>query len=185
MRVTAVRIENFRGIKQLKLELDETTVLIGENNSGKTAVLDALRLCLRDLGARRRTVFDTLDFHLPDADAEPSSAEPIQIEVLFSEQEMGEWNDQLIGRLNRDGIQGKRIISCFLPWGYVVFVRCMEVRFMLSPFPLAWSVFYALIVFGVAGLFGRYPRPAYRAVSSASFDRYSHDCRVRGDLRGR
>ena len=104
MRVTAIRIENFRGIKQLELELDETTVLIGENNSGKTAVLDALRLCLRDLGARRRTVFDTLDFHLPDADAEPSSAEPIQIEVLFSEQEMGEWNDQLIGRLNRDGI---------------------------------------------------------------------------------
>ena len=104
MRATAVRIENFRGIKQLKLELDETTILIGENNSGKTAVLDALRLCLRDLGARRRTVFNTLDFHLPDADAEPSSAEPIQIEVLFSEQEMGEWNDQLIGRLNRDGI---------------------------------------------------------------------------------
>ena len=81
--------------------------------------------------------------------------------------------------------QGKRIISCFLPWGYVAFVRCMEVRFMLSPFPLAWSVFYALILFGVTGLFGRYPRPAYRAVSSASLDRYSHDCRVRGDLRGR
>ena len=104
MRVTAIRIENFRGIKQLELELDETTVLIGENNSGKTAVLDALRLCLRDLGTRRRTVFDTLDFHLPDADAEPSSTKPIQIEVLFSEQEMGEWNDQLIGRLSRDGI---------------------------------------------------------------------------------
>lgn len=104
MRVTAVRIENFRGIKQLELELDETTVLIGENNSGKTAILDALRLCLRDLGARRRTVFDTLDFHLPDAAAEPSSTKPIQIEVLFSEQEMGEWNDQLIGRLSRDGI---------------------------------------------------------------------------------
>ena len=104
MRVTAVRIENFRGIKHLKLELDETTVLIGENNSGKTAVLDALRLCLRDLGSRRRTVFDTLDFHLPDTGAEPASAEPIQIEVSFSEQEMGEWNDQLVGRLNRDEI---------------------------------------------------------------------------------
>ena len=104
MRVTAIRIENFRGIKQLELELDKTTVLIGENNSGKTAVLDALRLCLRNLRSRQRTVFDTLDFHLPDEDAEPSSAEPIQIEVLFSEQEMGEWNNQLIGRLSRDGI---------------------------------------------------------------------------------
>ena len=109
MRVTAVRIENFRGIKHLELELDETTVLIGENNSGKTAVLAALQLCLRDLGSRRRTVFDTLDFHLPDADAEPSSAKPIQIEVSFSEQKMNEWDDQLVGRLSRDRIlQGWR-----------------------------------------------------------------------------
>ncbi len=103
MKVTAVRIENFRGIKQLELKLDEITVLIGENNSGKTAVLDALRLCLRDLSSRR-VVFDALDFHLSNADAEPSSAEPIRIEISFSEQKMGEWNDQLIRRLNRDGI---------------------------------------------------------------------------------
>ena len=66
--------------------------------------------------------------------------------------------------------QGNCIISCFLPWGYVAFVRCMELRFMFCPVPLARSVFYALILFGVAGLFGRYPRPAYRAVSSASLD---------------
>lgn len=104
MRISSIRIENFRGIKQLELELDETTVLIGENNSGKTAVLDALRLCLRDLGSRQRPVFEPLDFHLPDADAEPSTTEPIQIEVSFSEQEIGEWKDQLVGRLNRDGI---------------------------------------------------------------------------------
>ena len=41
---------------------------------------------------------------------------------------------------------------------------------MFCPVPLARSVFYALILFGVAGLFGRYPRPAYRAVSSALID---------------
>lgn len=104
MRVTSVRIENFRGIKKLALEFDEITVLIGENNSGKTAVLDALRLCLRELGPRRRVVFDVFDFHLPDANAEPSSAKPIQIVIEFSEQEKGEWDDQLIGRLNRDKI---------------------------------------------------------------------------------
>ena len=104
MRITAVRIENFRGIKSLELELDEITVLIGENNSGKTAVLDALRLCLRHLGPRRRIVFDTLDFHLSDVEAEPSSAEPIRIEITFSERAHGEWDDQLIGRLTRDGV---------------------------------------------------------------------------------
>ena len=104
MKIAAICIENFRGIKKLELELDEVTVLIGENNAGKTAVLDALRLCLRDLGPRRRTVFDALDFHLADANAEPSSADPIQIEIQFSERAQGDWNDRLIGRLNRHKI---------------------------------------------------------------------------------
>ena len=84
MRITAVRIWNFRGIRSLDLELGPVTVLIGENNTGKTSVLDALKLCLRVLGPRRRTVFDALDYHLTDSGAEPSSADPIEIEVAFS-----------------------------------------------------------------------------------------------------
>jgi len=104
MRVTSIRINNFRGIRSLELEMGEATVLIGENNTGKTSVLDALRLCLRDLGPRRRVVFDALDFHLPDDTTDPSSADPIQIDVTFSEHSSGEWNDERIGRLNRDGI---------------------------------------------------------------------------------
>ena len=104
MRVTALLMENFRGIRRLELDLGEITVLIGENNSGKTAVLDALRLCLRDLGPRRRVVFDALDFHLADAAAEPVSAEPIRIEITFSERSKGEWGDTLIRRLNRHNV---------------------------------------------------------------------------------
>lgn len=41
MRVTTLRIENFCGIKRLDLDLDELTVLIGENNIGKIPALDA------------------------------------------------------------------------------------------------------------------------------------------------
>ena len=104
MKITKVRIEKFRGLKDLELDLDETTVLIGENNSGKTSVLDALRLCLRELGPRRRLVFDTFDFHLKDATAEPQSADPIKIEISFSEDVSGEWDDALLGRLNRQRI---------------------------------------------------------------------------------
>ena len=104
MRVTTVRIRNFRGIRELDLDLGEITVLVGENNSGKTAVLDVLRICLRDLGPRRRVVFEALDFHLSDVTADPASADPIQIEVAFAEQTTGEWSDELIGRLNRDNI---------------------------------------------------------------------------------
>ena len=104
MRATALHIENFRGIKRLDLDLDEITVLIGENNTGKTAVLDALRICLRDLGPRRRVVFDALDFHLADAVSEPATADPIRIEVTFSERAAGEWSDALVGRLARTGV---------------------------------------------------------------------------------
>ena len=104
MRATTLRIENFRGIKRLDLDLDEITVLIGENNTGKTAVLDALRICLRDLGPRRRVVFDALDFHLADAASEPVTADPIRIEVTFSQQKEGDWSDALVGRLSRDNV---------------------------------------------------------------------------------
>jgi len=104
MRITSVRIENFRGLKELELGFDETTVLIGENNSGKTSVLDALKLCLRDLGPRRRVVFDSFDFHLKDDAAEPHSADPIKIEIRFSEGSEGEWDSPLVGRLNRQKI---------------------------------------------------------------------------------
>lgn len=41
MKLRKIRIQNFRGIKDLEIDIDDTTVLIGENNSGKTAILDA------------------------------------------------------------------------------------------------------------------------------------------------
>lgn len=104
MKIANVRIANFRGLKDLDLEFDDTTVLIGENNSGKTSVLDALRLCLRELGPRRRTVFDSFDFHLKDGAAEPHSADPITIEFRFAEMSASEWEDSLVGRLNRQKI---------------------------------------------------------------------------------
>ncbi len=101
MKITKVRIRNFRGIRDLDIELGRVTVLIGENNSGKTSVLDALKLCLRDLSPRRRFVFDGLDFHLPDGQSEPTSADPIEIEVVFSDLPDEAWDDELVGRLNR------------------------------------------------------------------------------------
>lgn len=46
MRISRLSIQNFRSIKALDLDLNETTVLIGPNNSGKTAILDAIRIVL-------------------------------------------------------------------------------------------------------------------------------------------
>lgn len=46
LRVAAIRIQDVRAIQDLCIELSETTVLVGENNVGKTAVLRALDLAL-------------------------------------------------------------------------------------------------------------------------------------------
>jgi len=99
MKLKHIHIQNFRGIRNLELDLDDMVVLIGENNTGKTAILHAIRLCLRDLGPRRRVVFDAFDFHLKDEDAEPSSADPIAITITFAEEAPGDWDDARLRRL--------------------------------------------------------------------------------------
>lgn len=101
MELRRLEIKNFRGITSLDLELKDTTVLIGENNTGKTAVLDALRFALRDVRTRRGCVFEEYDFHLPTATAEPSTAPPISIRLTFREDTPGQWDEQQVARLNR------------------------------------------------------------------------------------
>ena len=44
MRITRIRIENFRSIRNLEMDLGNATVLIGHNNPGKTAILDAVQI---------------------------------------------------------------------------------------------------------------------------------------------
>lgn len=47
MRLKTISIRNFRLLRRLTINLaneDTTTILVGPNNSGKTSVMDALRL---------------------------------------------------------------------------------------------------------------------------------------------
>ncbi|MBN9290727.1 MAG: AAA family ATPase, partial [Hyphomicrobium denitrificans] len=75
MFLESIHIQNFRGIEDLTLELDDFCVLIGENNAGKSTVLDALRLCLtRSL--RRGNGFEEYDYHLPNGNADPTKSKP-------------------------------------------------------------------------------------------------------------
>ena len=96
MILTTFEIENFRGITKLALDLDRTTVLIGENNSGKTSVLEALHTCMNRGLSRRATPFAEYDFHLATADAEPAAAPPIVLTLTFEESKTGEWPDELV-----------------------------------------------------------------------------------------
>ena len=99
MRLTTVRIRNFRCIKDLAVDLDETTVLIGENNSGKTAFLEAVRIPLERLRGRGRGPFDEYDYHLPDDAATPMDAAPIEIELSFAETASEPWTEEVVQAL--------------------------------------------------------------------------------------
>ena len=99
MFLKQLEIKNFRGIKELALPLDDICVLIGENNSGKSSILDALRICLTRPLTRRSTVFEEYDYHLADSAAEPAKSEPIEIILRFAEREEDEWPDEVSQQL--------------------------------------------------------------------------------------
>ena len=81
MRVARVRIENFRGIKQADLVFPKHGVLIGDNNTGKTTILEALDLVLGPDRLNRQPAIDEHDFFrgiyakAPDAPPENGDAE--------------------------------------------------------------------------------------------------------------
>jgi putative ATP-dependent endonuclease of OLD family len=69
--IDTVRIANFRGIKEVEVNLSPTTLLVGANNAGKTSFLKALHLAL---GADRRNLTKE-DFHDDGSNTKPDSKE--------------------------------------------------------------------------------------------------------------
>lgn len=99
MQISRLRIQNFRSIKSLDLELGDTTVLIGPNNAGKTAILEALRIALTRRWGQRGTGFTEYDVHLADGNANPKTSGPVVIEIEFSERKPGEWHADIAADL--------------------------------------------------------------------------------------
>ncbi|MCY4007959.1 MAG: DUF2813 domain-containing protein, partial [Rhodobacteraceae bacterium] len=99
MFLSRLQIRNFRGIEDLDLVLDDVCVLIGENNAGKSSVLDALRLCLTRSLNRKSNIFEDYDYRLADGETDPSRAAFIEIILTFSEQREDEWPDEISQQL--------------------------------------------------------------------------------------
>ena len=73
MHIASIRIRNFRGLKDVEIPLARATVLIGENNSGKSSVLDCISLALGRRWGQRGTGFSEYDLTI-DGDAAPDDA---------------------------------------------------------------------------------------------------------------
>lgn len=63
MRVTRLNIKNFRGISSANLYFSDHVVLIGDNNTGKSTIFEALDLTLGPERANRKPVVDEHDFY--------------------------------------------------------------------------------------------------------------------------
>ena len=80
-----IDIERFRGIRQLSLKLEaRTTVLIGENNTGKSSILEAIRMCLASSTLPGRDVFLEYDYHMADKNGRPADGDPLEIVLYFA-----------------------------------------------------------------------------------------------------
>lgn len=114
MQIKSLRIRNFRSIKDVELTLGDTTVLIGPNNSGKTAILEAIRIALTRRWGQRGTGFTEYDVHLCESRQDPKVGEPVQIEIEIEEAAAGDWDgdiqDTLSDIVQSDPISGRSSI---------------------------------------------------------------------------
>ncbi|MCX8009892.1 MAG: AAA family ATPase, partial [Ignavibacteria bacterium] len=85
MKIRSVKIHNFRSIKDVKFDLNDYSLLIGANNSGKTNVIDALQIFYE------KEKFDKEDFPKFQTDDQESW---IEIEFHLSKDEFNKLKDE-------------------------------------------------------------------------------------------
>jgi len=101
MQLKEIYLKNFRGIKNLHLKLERpTTILIGENNTGKTTILEAVKIVLNRARITKNNLFSEFDFY--SEDQEGGLDNEILIELWFKEDTENEWDAEIVVEL--DGI---------------------------------------------------------------------------------
>ena len=91
MYVSKVEIYNFRSHKNTFIELSETNVLIGQNNTGKTAFLDAVNHAI----GRRKGLPSEDDFYASEDKFDPKNSDPIRIILEFRETKDNRFSDNV------------------------------------------------------------------------------------------
>ena len=79
VRIVCARISNFRSLQNIEVDLDELTVLVGANNSGKTSVLDAIQTAI---GATRKLLTKD-DIFLDDGETDVPKERSAVIDLLI------------------------------------------------------------------------------------------------------
>jgi putative ATP-dependent endonuclease of the OLD family len=99
VEVSKLKIENFRGIETLTIDLGPSTVLIGANNVGKTSVLRALDFVLGRQAGRGGRISD-YDHRREGEDRDLPDGHQVTITATFIEKEEGQWDASAARALN-------------------------------------------------------------------------------------
>lgn len=83
MKVIKLIIANFRGIKSAEILLDGNSVFVGDNNSGKSTIFEAIDLVMGPDRLARHPVIDEHDFYAGEY-IKDGSPQEIKIEALIS-----------------------------------------------------------------------------------------------------
>lgn len=89
MQLSSIRIQNFKSLKDVEINLSSFVCIIGENNSGKSSILLALNSFIEDSKIYERDFYD--------------KSKPVQIEVELMD--INERDLDKIGETHRDRIQ--------------------------------------------------------------------------------
>lgn len=99
MHLVRVRVRNFRGIAYGEVHLNGHTAFIGDNNAGKSTLLEAVDLVLGPERLSRRPVIDEHDFYAGTyVDPVKKEVVPIQVEVIvagLSDEQQRHFRDHL------------------------------------------------------------------------------------------
>ena len=85
IKISTIRVSNFRCLKSVEVQLGKVTVLVGENNVGKTAFLDAVNLAL---ATTRRSV-SSQDIYMTAGENKPPKDRQATVDVLIHPCEEG------------------------------------------------------------------------------------------------
>lgn len=84
MQIARVEVKNFRGIEAGSVTLSGHTVFLGDNNVGKSTLLEAIDLALGPERLSRRPVIDEHDFYAGKYLDDVGNIVPIHIEVIVT-----------------------------------------------------------------------------------------------------
>jgi putative ATP-dependent endonuclease of the OLD family len=85
MKIVRIRIDNFRGIKNCEIFLNGHTVFVGDNNTGKSTILEAIDLVLGPERLSRYPVIDEHDFYAGEYIGEEDNEIKVTVEVIVSD----------------------------------------------------------------------------------------------------